>query len=426
MSIYLGETPIANTGYDKANTDLSNLTNTGKNIANWSNNVTNCITEIPQDIKLELNNGTLTLKAGSKVYVPNGVDVFDAVTIASDKTPVYGSAATRLFMVIQVSNQNVFFIKQEYITSGTTAPTVGDNNRHLWYDTTNNIVKMYAPNSSDYIQTSFPICICTSSGTDNKFSSIDQIFNGFGYIGSTVFALPGVKGLIPDGRNADGTLKNIEFTIDSVKTATRTWVRIVGEDQFIAWFPGHTSGGFWYYNRFFVSNTKPAVNLHSFWYNPALNILSFNDTGTDYEKCNALVPLFYCGSDGTTKINDIYDVKQVFHTLDYNDSSTISGWSMPSSRYIDLTFGATGTTYTAPTNGWFLLYANSTSTSVWAQFVNLSKSDFVVRYSNNASVDFGLILPVNKGDVVLLQYQSIALSQPYAKFRFYYGEGENV
>ena len=33
---------------------------------------TNCITEIPNDIKLELSNGTLTLKAGSKVYVPNG------------------------------------------------------------------------------------------------------------------------------------------------------------------------------------------------------------------------------------------------------------------------------------------------------------------------------------------------------------------
>lgn len=30
MSIYLGETPLANTGYDKANTDLSNLTSTGQ------------------------------------------------------------------------------------------------------------------------------------------------------------------------------------------------------------------------------------------------------------------------------------------------------------------------------------------------------------------------------------------------------------
>ena len=32
--------------------------------------ITNCITKIPQDIKLELTNGTLTLKAGSKIYIP--------------------------------------------------------------------------------------------------------------------------------------------------------------------------------------------------------------------------------------------------------------------------------------------------------------------------------------------------------------------
>ena len=43
-------------------------------VANASQMITNCITEIPQDIKLELNNGILTLKAGSKVYVPNGFE----------------------------------------------------------------------------------------------------------------------------------------------------------------------------------------------------------------------------------------------------------------------------------------------------------------------------------------------------------------
>lgn len=53
----------------------------------YNNYTTNRILEIPQNIKLELNNGTLTLKAGSKVYVPNGFEEdgttpkFDAVTI---------------------------------------------------------------------------------------------------------------------------------------------------------------------------------------------------------------------------------------------------------------------------------------------------------------------------------------------------------
>ena len=58
--------------------------------SNLLNYTTNRILEIPQDIKLELNNGTLTLKAGSKVYVPNGFESdgttpkFDVVTIEND------------------------------------------------------------------------------------------------------------------------------------------------------------------------------------------------------------------------------------------------------------------------------------------------------------------------------------------------------
>lgn len=57
-------------------TDIYNKIDTKQDISTAINynNISNCITEIPQDIKLELNNGTLTLKAGSKVYVPNGFE----------------------------------------------------------------------------------------------------------------------------------------------------------------------------------------------------------------------------------------------------------------------------------------------------------------------------------------------------------------
>ena len=55
-----------------ANADLSNLSETGEShfcnpaLTN-SPYTTNRILEIPQDIQMELDNGTLTLKAGSKV-----------------------------------------------------------------------------------------------------------------------------------------------------------------------------------------------------------------------------------------------------------------------------------------------------------------------------------------------------------------------
>lgn len=147
--------------------------------------ITNCITEIPQDIKLELSNGTLILKAGSKIYV-KGDTTTPTYTIPSDKTTT------------QTTNGSYF----------------------AFYDGTNLVT--YLKTKYDYTTlpttTSLPIAEITVS--NSKISNIDQVFNGFGYIGSTVFALPGVKGLIPNGRYEDGTLKNIEFTTQHVSTQT--------------------------------------------------------------------------------------------------------------------------------------------------------------------------------------------------------------
>ena len=187
-------------------------------VYNFKNKITNCITEIPQDIKLELNNGVLTLKAGSKVYVPNGAGKFDKVVISSDKTATRtdsqdcmawyntGTGTVQLFPVV------LFY-------SGSTAPT--DQKYMFWYDTANNLCKVTSDSGAIWVTgKTFPLCLVATDGS--KISGIKQVFNGFGYIGSTVFALPGVKGLIPNGRNADGTLNNKEFVIEKVKINSRT------------------------------------------------------------------------------------------------------------------------------------------------------------------------------------------------------------
>ena len=182
---------------------------------NLKNKITNCITEIPQDIKLELNNGTLTLKAGSKVYVPNGAGVFNTITISSDQTVVTANDGTCMVYLNYTGYATSHLI--ENFVSGTTEPSSG---YRIWYDTTNNYVKRYIGSDLQDSGSSFPLAIITvSSGLT---TSIDQVFNGFGYIGSTVFALPGVKGLIPNGRNEDGSLKNREFTTHSVLITTNT------------------------------------------------------------------------------------------------------------------------------------------------------------------------------------------------------------
>lgn len=200
----------------KADTDLNNLTSTGANIGNWSSNVSNCIVEIPQDINLTLSSGTLTLKAGSKLTKPNGT----TVSVSSDLTHTFNTDGTYVLYSWGGSSLNQISINRIY--SGTTAPS--GSGKYLWFDTANNIIKETIDGGSTWNgNICFPIAIYIVSG--GAISSIDQVFNGFGYIGSTVFALPGVKALTAAGRKTNGTLNNILVTLDSVKTVSSTLTR---------------------------------------------------------------------------------------------------------------------------------------------------------------------------------------------------------
>ena len=188
---------------------------------NLGNKLTNCITEIPQNIKLELNNGTLTLKAGSKVYVPNGAGKFDEVIVTIDISwGLTTYASGKIFVFYNAQNNNLFALNDYACFSGSSAPSGYAN--MVWYDTSNNKIK-WTSNSGGSWNEGLSLPVTNSPYTNGTgFTSIDQVFNGFGYIGSTVYALPGVKGLIPDGRNADGSLKNIEVTTSQVVTNTHT------------------------------------------------------------------------------------------------------------------------------------------------------------------------------------------------------------
>lgn len=196
------------------NINIPATSGTMARVEDIENKITNCITEIPQDINLELSNGTLTLKAGSKVYVPNGSGNFDVITIANDLTTISAEDGAR-FVVINPAGTSLSSNLISSTSSGTTPPSGSG----LFYNTSTNSVNYY---NSGVIggRRSFPIAVITVS--NGAISSIDQVFNGLGYIGSTIFALPGVKGLIPSGRNSDGTLNNGHLNITSVLTYTNT------------------------------------------------------------------------------------------------------------------------------------------------------------------------------------------------------------
>nr|DAH99323.1 MAG TPA: short tail fiber protein [Caudoviricetes sp.] len=371
-------------------TDIYNKIDTKQDISTAVNynNITNCITEIPQDIKLELNNGTLTLKAGSKVYIPNGKDQFsnnkfDVVTIDSDLSiPKWNNTVPGLISI--TSNREIWVALMEQQYSGISAPT---SQYALWYDTLNNKIKSTSNAGSTWKEGyCLPIAICAADSSN--WTSINQIFNGLGYIGSTAFALPGVKGLIPDD-----ILKSIEFAVNNVLIITQTSDR----------------------NAYITlnSNTIAVPTYSEFGFDEENNYNTFNNTKIDL--CNAGNITYSNGRIVS------FTPKTVFHALDYNDKSTISGWSMPSSRYIDLTLGASGSVYTAPANGWVYISKTSGNVNQSISAVNTTRGYSTEFRPYAKGSDIRLLFPVSKGDIFQIHYTA---NDSTSYFRFIFAEGE--
>lgn len=309
---------------------------TTKNISNWSSNVTNCIAEIPQDINLELNGGVLTLKAGSKLYKPNGAGVFDTVTIASDISSNSFSGSVTRFVFIDINNNIINAASAVF--SGTTAPTLSGTG--FWYDTTNNVIKRTTDSGATWTTGySFPIAIVTS--VSDVATSIDQVFNGIGYIGSTVFA-PGVKGLIPDGRNADGTLKSVSLSVSTVRT-----------------FSANLTGAFCVVVG---ANDMVYVGSAGWKYDASANI------NTDYGTKKLAIKL----ADVTLNSGVVtsFEPVQAFHAVDYSDIRTILGLVYPvGSLYLTIQNTVTcplaaampGTSWVLETSGYALWTGDGTN-----------------------------------------------------------------
>ena len=338
----------------KANSDLSNLTTAGEKHFLNKSQITNCLLEVPQRIKLELNNGVLTLKAGSVVIVPNGFEAdgttpkFDYVTVESDISRNNFSANGTTMIIVNFNNQGSGSnaLGQALVSrvgSGTSDPNTG-----YYYRTNEN--KVY--HLGNWYGYSLPIMVGTANGT--TITSIDQVFNGMGYIGSTVWVDKGVKGLIPNGRNADGSLTNEEVTTDKLYIIT------IGNYTEPSTTLGYLTEKLWDNQLDYVptsiiyeQNAKPSIASNYRWYDTINGKWYINDTGATVSKYSPLLKLADM-SYVNGKITS-FAPKLPFRALDYSDKTKITNWSFPSDKYIDLTLGASGTTYTAPADGWFIL-----------------------------------------------------------------------
>lgn len=144
----------------------------------------------------------------------------------------------------------------------------------------------------------------------------------------------------------------------------------------------------------------------------------------------AIKVLYYIVIATTTKTNIQVDIDEIATDLNgkadvdltnVNDTGYIkmAGASMPSDTYVDLTLGASGSTYTAPANGWFYLRKISNATN---QQIGLEANNGELVSNTIISTNGGegnVYVPVKKSDIVKVFYGNTTAS----RFRFIYAQG---
>lgn len=389
----------------EVNTDTNQqvLSNDGTNLS-WRNEqvgynqITNCITEIPQDIKLEINNGTITLKAGSKVYNGNGVLKTTTTDISSINANYDGQVLIALSKDFDVLLTG--FVPGETVSELPTSTA----SFKIYYNTTDK--KCYLDTTDGWQECSLPIALGTS--TVSSWVSIDQVFNGFGFVGSTIFALTGVKGLSPNGNDSlTGIKKNNIISIENILTYT-------------------------------CPNITANVILDLYANKIAINSQAFDKPTTDLIFFDEINNYNYAGLGisndiwvGSARIENgkivLFNPKHPISLIDKNDSSWVAQQAMPSKKYINLELGISGTVYTAVANGYIQLVKQATAPNQYlvAYDTNLpsttvDENTIAIKWSTSGVNDV-LYFPVRKGQQFIIGYtfggQTIA-------FRLIFAQGE--
>lgn len=265
-----------------------------KRVDGYYTHITNCITKIPQDIKLEIVDGMLKLKAGSKVY-NFYTNTYSLVKNDIDYTAFGNATGICVLFTNREANAPQGFIILDNTYSGDSLPEGSFAIDSVFFNIINKKFYRYSDNWSEWDVSILGIATLN----DGKVISIDQVFNGFGYIGNTIFVLPGVEGIIPNGFNEDGSIKNIHCQIEEVQTKqtlngwnNHWYVHLMGEDL-IEYHPWEL-----YYNQV----DKPmSVGQTAYWYNPNEKIVkSTDDFGTTWNTTRQVTPFLEVFQNGET------------------------------------------------------------------------------------------------------------------------------
>ena len=207
---------------------------------------TNAITEIPYELNVSIVDGKFSARAGTRYSFANNI-------------------------------YNLLPTDQE-ITANITGQ------RYVCVDTNTNLVLSTSYN----VLYSLPIAKITI--TSGVVTSIDELYPGFGHTDTTVFVLPGVKGMYPAGRLDNGGLHNQKFEYTIAKN-----VAVSSDGTFLVGCNG----------------TDIVLLSTETEYDADLNVNVYNNASVNYAICGKVV----VSSGKITK----FIFRPCFHAADYYD-----------------------------------------------------------------------------------------------------------
>lgn len=273
--------------------------------------ITNCVVEAPQNIKYEIGETGITIKAGTLVVFPYGTEDLSSTYTAgstffsSQFTVVKTLMKSNRFYVLCKTNsdyklskhgiRNTNFLAQFGVDTSTngqifilTKPTscstgttdyTDYTERHTHWNITTNLIKSGNVNVDETNRIlALPIFECyvgesTTDDGDYIPESVVEDFNVAGYFANAIWQADGIKIAYPNGRNADGSLNNIIVPISfNVTYITMSDISLPGI------MFGRSSGSTpaWYRDyQIYYQNDKPFTpnnTAYGIWYSPQENV----------------------------------------------------------------------------------------------------------------------------------------------------------
>lgn len=362
--------------------------------------ITNCILEIPQKIKIEHDpvTATLTLKAGSILIVPYGLeDLSTTITVGS--TFIHENFivsdtrynAGKFFVWVEVQNDissniassgiftspvevninNNSFLTKSNTSSAATGLSSGSG---VVYRTDLNYVKGYNNGIESAHVLTFPFAE-VKSDEEYIYRYIANVFQGIGHIGNVSWCDKDIKVLFGNGRDKDGNFINIEHTKNQISLTTLN-SSYSNKPYYLSITPdtSEEDGSLFQasLDSYIVSETQPTVSESTStqrWYNPSENkFYIFTQELNWIEDPQVWVGLVFYANNEMAYFEQFYP----YGATDGNNLRTVTTYP---SFYRGLKiFGDTGTYATIWAQNYSADYSSTSGIFYGGRFLSLDKN----------------------------------------------------